>query len=131
MACWWPYSEGATNGHQLPQMVSVVVGNKQRLAENGLPVTVRNWGKQVRRGIGHEVLHSAQVSAEGINAAIPRRRGWWSRSLGPIAVGKLRRDMFRVAAEFKDVPLSDAHVLQEAPRRVRDTCRPGAAKLDG
>ncbi len=42
MARWRPYSEGATNGHQLPQMVSVVVGNEQRLAEYGLLVAVRS-----------------------------------------------------------------------------------------
>ncbi len=48
MARWRPYPEGATNGDQLPQMVSVVVGNEQHLAEYGLPVAVRDRGKQDR-----------------------------------------------------------------------------------
>ncbi len=65
MARWRPYAEGATNGHQLPEMISIVVGNEQHLAEYGLPVTVRNCGKQIRIGIGHEVLQRAEVSAEG------------------------------------------------------------------
>ncbi len=40
MTRWRPYAEGATNSDQLPQMVSVVVGNEQYLAEYGLPVAV-------------------------------------------------------------------------------------------
>ena len=90
MACWWPCPEGATNGHQLPQMVSVVVGNEQRFAEYGLPVTVRDWGKQVRRGIGHEVLHGYKIILGRNHAFVPRSLAWWGSAGRPEAFGKRR-----------------------------------------
>ena len=39
--------------------------------------------------------------------------------------------MFWVAAELENVPLRDAHVLQQHPGRVQESCRLGAAQFRG
>src|SRR5205823_10644460 len=60
--------------------------------------------------------------------AVPGRVIGRGVTLGPVARGEVRRDVFGVAAKFEDVPLRNAQVLQQPPGRVRDAGRPGAAQ---
>src|SRR5438045_9394890 len=64
---------------------------------------------------------------DGLNAFVPsgvvRRRSRFR----PIALRKFGRDMLWIAAEFEDVPLRDADVLQQLPRGVRQSLRRGDA----
>src|SRR5450755_2663057 len=77
------------------------------------------------------MLHRFQVSPELLDAFVPRcgiRRGWLLR---PIACGPRRRDMLAVPAEFENVPLRQAQVLQQHPRRMRKFRGLRTAQLGG
>jgi len=66
-----------------------------------------------------------------LKTSLPRRCMGWRIAFRPIAVRESGGNVFRVAAEFQDVPLSNAHVLNESPGRVRCAGYAGTAQLQG
>src|SRR5690242_1835363 len=114
-----PNTQQSSDHQQLAQMVGIVVRYQQSFAQNSLPVTPRNPGVEVSFGISYQILHAFQVGAKLLHALLPGGRAGRSFTFRPILIGEFRRNMFRTAAEFHNVPLRDAHVLQQTPRRVR------------
>src|SRR5260370_37713765 len=100
-----PGAHQSPYGHQLSQVVGVVVGHQKRFAQQGLALAVRNRGEQVIGRAGHQVLHGPQVSAECLDAAVPGSRGGTSVAAGPVAVRKGWRDVRGAASELPDGPL--------------------------
>lgn len=96
-------------------MVSIVVGDQERLAQDCLTITVRDQRKEISGWIGHELLQLFQVLAESLYRLFPERDVASGIRVRPIAFRKIRRDMFWVAAEFQNVRLGDPHVLQHLP----------------
>src|SRR5208282_2598383 len=99
-------------------MICVVIGHQQGFAENGLAVAPWDSGQQVGLGIFYQILHRLEVLPEFFHTCIPNGGGRRSFCLRPIPFGPFRRDVFRVAAEFQNVPLRDAQVFQQHPERV-------------
>src|SRR5215467_5643331 len=99
-------------------MIRIVVRKKQRFAKNRLAVTMRNLRAQVGLGIFYQADHFFQVTLERLQSLVPGgrvRRTWRFR---PIALRKSGRDMFRIAAEFENVPLRNPRMFQKLPARV-------------
>src|SRR5579875_1255522 len=86
-------------------MIGVVIGDEQRFAEDGLAIAVRDWSKQIDRGIGNKILHRTQVLAKGGETAVPGGSIPRSIALRPVAVGKRRRNVFGTTIELQNVPL--------------------------
>ncbi len=115
-----PSAEEPTDDHQLTQMVGIVVRDEKRFPENRMPVAVGNRCKQIRRGVGYEILHCFQISAEGFKALFPSRRIRRRVPVRPVTSRERWRDVFGVPAKFEDVQLGDAHMFEEAPGGMRD-----------
>src|SRR6266481_293931 len=96
---------------QLTQMIGVVIGQQKCLAQYRLPISVRKHHAQIRFPIAHQFDHFVKIVLECFDALFPgglvRRYG----RLRPVALGKSRRDVLGVAAEFQNVPLRNAHML--------------------
>ncbi len=123
-----PGAEQAAEQDELAEVIRIMVGCQQRFAEDGLSRAVRDARGEIRFRAGYELLQGAAIAQECADAAVPRggaRRGGGFR---PVAAGKIRRDVFRVAAELKDVPLRDARVLEQFPGGMRRTLRADAAQ---
>src|SRR5205823_10358087 len=58
-----PRAQQLPEQHQLPNVISVVVGNEQHLAQNGLTTAMRNAGEQITVGVRDQVFHRLQISA--------------------------------------------------------------------
>src|SRR5581483_10865409 len=100
-------------------MIGVMIGDQKRFAQDGLPIAMRNFRVQIGFLVRDEFGHGLQIGAKATQAVVPGCRVSRRRALGPIAFGPGRRLMLRIAAEFQNVPLRDAHVLQQLPRAVR------------
>src|SRR6266853_6405009 len=110
-------------------MISVVVGEQERFAQDRLAVAVRNFSEEISRGIRNEIFHLFQITAEISDCFLPKFRiagfvGPW-----PISFRPFRRSVTFVAAEFENVPLRDPHVLEHLPRSVGQALNPLAATL--
>src|SRR5262249_36836851 len=103
-----PRAQGAAQQHEVSPGIGVVVGNEQRLAQDRLPLAVRDRREQVRGRVRDQVLHRLQIGAEGGEAPLPGAIIRRSIALGPVPVRKLWRDVLWVAAELEDVPLGYA-----------------------
>src|SRR5262245_9036417 len=66
-----PRAERAAEHDQLAQVIGVVVGDQERLAENRLPIPVRDAGEQVRPGVGDQGLHGRKVGSEPGDTPVP------------------------------------------------------------
>src|SRR4029077_8382597 len=97
------------------------------MAQNRLAIAVRNFRKQVRARTLHQLTHLVQIVLERLHTFLPFRFARRPRRLWPVAFGKSRRHMFRVAAELQDVPLRDARMLEQLPAGVRQTRRKRSA----
>src|SRR5712692_4261222 len=101
----------------------MVICQHQRLAQNGLAVPMRNLRKQIRARILYQSNHLVQVVLELLHAFVPIGFAYRARRFWPIAFRKSGRDMLSVAAEFENVPLRDARMLQQLPTSVRQAGR--------
>src|SRR5213593_1757059 len=74
-----PSSEQPAHEHELAEVISVVIGHQERLAQDRLPLAVRDARKEVRRRVLNQARHRVQVSPERRDAPVPgavvRRRG--------------------------------------------------------
>ena len=77
--------------------------------------------------VGYQGAHGGVIGTEGAHGLVPAVFVGERGGLGPVAGWPLGRNVFGVAAEFEDVPLGDAHVLQNFPGRMRGALRAFAA----
>src|SRR5690348_6344853 len=68
------------------------------------------------------------MASKSFGAFFPCIGRWRRGRRRPVALGKLRRHVLRVAREFEDVPESEAHVFEQLPRSVRRALRLHALK---
>ena len=125
-----PSTQETPHGHELAQVICIVVGDQQSLTKDCLPVAVRERSKQIRLGVGDQIHHGLQISPERGDRLVPCFRSWWGIALRPVTVGEIGRDVMRIDAELKDVPLGDSHVLDQPPRREWQAWRLGSAELN-
>src|ERR1022692_4332129 len=109
-------------------MIGGMVRHHQHLAQNRLAGPVRNARMQIDFRILHHAPYGREVGTERLDAFVPRGIVGGRLRGRPIARGPRRRNMFRFAHEFQDVPLREAHVLQQFPGRVRQPARPDTAQ---
>ena len=82
------------------------------------------WSDRLPRECAHKGLfsdwqpglHGLEVPAKSLDAGIPRSRRGRGFAARPVALGPIGGNMLSVTAEFEDVPLRDAHVLEQHPR---------------
>jgi hypothetical protein len=55
----------------LPQVIRVVIRNHQRLAQNRLPIPMRNFGEQIRLRIFHQIANRLQIFLVGLLRSDP------------------------------------------------------------
>src|SRR3989449_9387536 len=110
-----PGAKQASDQHELPQVIGVVVREAERLAQYRLPGAMREAGEQVRRGVAHQSPHGLEIALHLGDARVPGAGVGWRVARRPVARGPLRGDVFRALREFHDVPLRDADVLEETP----------------
>src|SRR5882724_5366773 len=67
-----PGSEQAAYIDELGQVIRIVVGYEQSLAQNGLTVSPGNPRVQISFRIGELLLHGLQILSEALDAGIPR-----------------------------------------------------------
>jgi len=115
-----PGAEQAANVNELCDVICVVVGEHQGFAQDGLAVAPWNFGEQICPWIADQFLHFFQVGAELVHAFRPGSGIGGRGGFRPVSLGPFWRDMFRIAAEFEDVPLGDAKVLEDHPGRMRE-----------
>ena len=121
--------EYAAHEHQLAEVVGVVIGREQDLAEDGLAVAVRNLRVEVDGFIACEVDECAQISTELRDALVPRCIVGRRDARRPIAGWELGRNVLRVPREFQNVPLRDTQVLEQLPGGMGAPLRPLPAPL--
>lgn len=112
-------------------MVGVVVGKEEGFAEDGLAGAVGKRREEVGIFVLDEFDHVFTVDAKRGDGFVP---GFGVRGSGrfrPVADGPIGRDVFRVAGEFEDVPLSDAHVFEDFPGGVGGALRADALEFHG
>ena len=118
-----PGAEQPPHCYQLPQMIRIVIRDEKRFPKNRWPVAVGNRYKQIRRGVGYQILQGSQISAEGFQALFPSHRIRRRVPVRPVTIRERWRDVFWIPAEFEDVPLGDAHVFEEVPGGMRYAVR--------
>ncbi len=96
-----------------------MVGYQQRFAKNRLPIAVGDPRVEVRARTVYQCNHLAQIAAKVRQALLPSRFVRRCFRFWPVAVWKCRRDVLGTSAEFQDVPLRDAQVLEKLPGRMR------------
>src|SRR5258708_1379482 len=112
-------------------MVGIMVRDEQGFAQNSLASAVWNFGEEIRLAVGHKFLHRLEIPRERFQALVPglgSGRDWRS---GPVSGGPVWRNMFGVAREFQNIPLRNAHVLEQFPDRVRHASRADASQFGG
>src|SRR2546422_8206787 len=57
-----PGAEQASDQHELPQVIGVVVREDERFAQHRLPRAMREAGEQVRRRVAHQSPHGDRKS---------------------------------------------------------------------
>lgn len=125
------HAENTTQNQEFAQVVGVVVGDEEGFAEDGLAGAVRERREEVRVFVLHEFDHGVEIGVEGFDRVVPgfgvgRRGRFW-----PVAGRPIRRNVFRVAREFEDVPLRKAHVFEHFPGGVRGAFRADALEFRG
>lgn len=106
--------------HELPQMVRIVVCEYQDLAQKRLSIALGNSLIELFfRSFLQQILHLFQIVAKLLDALLPSPVARRRFRVWPVSLRPFWRDMLRIAAELEYVPLSDAHVLEQLPRRVR------------
>src|SRR2546422_158545 len=86
----FPSAEQASQQHELSQVIGVVVGEHERLAQYGLSGAVRDPGQEIGRGVAYQALHRAEVVLHLGDALVPRRGVGRRVPLGPVARRPLR-----------------------------------------
>src|SRR5882757_5590372 len=112
-------------------MVGIVVGDQKRFAKQSLAVSMGDLGSKVTFGVRNQGRHGFQISQYLLYARVPGFFIWRSLRLGPVLIWPFGRFMLTGAAEFKNVPLGNADMLQQLPRRVRSALGFAAAKFAG
>jgi len=92
-----------------------VIGHQQGFAKDGLAVAPGDFGEQIGFGTRDQILQGFQIFAEIFDTFVPRCGVGWSFGWRPVTLRPGGRFVFRVAAEFQDVPLGDAHVFKQHP----------------
>ena len=124
-------AQQAAQQQQLSQVIGVVVGYQQGLAQDGLPLTMGDGGEEVGGGVGDQLLQGCEVGAKSSEAFFPSVVGRRGVARRPVAGGEVQLFVFGVAAEVEDVPLRDAEVLQQLPGGVGRARGLGGAQLGG
>ena len=103
-------------------MIRVMIGNEQRFSKNGLPAAVRDLCEQIGFFVADQLAHRFEI-AQNLRAGFSPIFG---RAFGfmPVTFGKLGRNVACVITEFDNIPLRDAHVFEQFPRRVRRVFEP-------
>ena len=114
-----PSAQKSAQSDQLPEMVCVMVGDQQGLAQDGLAIAPGNWCIEVGSGISYQVVYRLEVFSKRLNAVVPC--GCVGRRLcfRPVALRPRWRYVLAITAELENVPLCDAHMLEQHPCRVR------------
>src|SRR3979409_2627399 len=115
MLVYLPRAEKPANKNNLAEVICIVIGDEKSFAKNGLSCAVRDSGEEINLWIRHQLLHRRQVPGKQFQAFLPLLRIRGFRAFWPVSGGPVGRGMFRVAREFEDVPLRNAHVLQQFP----------------
>src|SRR5438034_1864030 len=58
-----PGAEQASDQHELPQVIGVVVREDERFAQHRLPGAMREPGEQVRRGVARSEEHTSELQS--------------------------------------------------------------------
>src|SRR5206468_12738157 len=99
-----PGAEQLPEKDDLAEVVGVMVGHEQRFAQErmlGPCLRVLDPREEIPLRVLHDFLHRRQVAAKRTHAFVPGRVVRRSFGLRPVARGKVRRDMFGIAAELK------------------------------
>src|SRR5438105_15590066 len=100
-------------------MIRVVVRQDQDLAQQSLPIAMRNWFIQFFfTGFLQQDLHLLEITTKLLDTLLPRFVTRRLLRFRPVSFRPLGRDVLRTAAELEDVPLPDAQVFEQLPCRV-------------
>ena len=114
-----PTSKYFHEQHHLPEVIGIVICNQHRFAKDRLPGSMRNILVKIDIGIEHELFHRIEIMPKRSNTRLPCRPVLRSHVFGPITFGPFRRLVTGVTTKLKNVPLRDADVLEEFPKRPR------------
>src|SRR5579885_3224029 len=113
-----PGAVGPAEIDELAEVIGVVVGKEESFSEHGLAFAMRKSREKIGARIPHKLDHGSKVALERLDAGVPCVFAGRVGRLGPVAAGKIRRDVIGIAAELEDVPLCDAGVLEKLPAGV-------------
>jgi len=96
-----PSAQKSAQSDQLPEMVCVMVGDQQGLAQDGLAIAPGNWCIEVGSGISYQVVYRLEVFSKRLNAVVPC--GCVGRRLcfRPVALRPRRRYVLAITASSK------------------------------
>ena len=126
-----PDAQQSSDIDQLTEVMRVVIGNQHGFAKDRLAVSPGNLGKKIGLRIFDQLLHRPKIVVKGVNALVPGGRARRRRAFRPVVIRQRERLVFRVDAELQDVPLRQAHVLDQHPRGMWQAVRDFAAKFGG
>src|SRR5207247_388543 len=89
-----PGAEQASDQHELPQVIGVVVREDERFAQYRLPGAMREAGEQVRRRVAHQSPHGLVIALHLGDARVPGGGVGWRVARRPVARGPLRETCF-------------------------------------
>src|SRR5437016_1577052 len=90
---------------------------------------MRNGRKKIAFGITYKPAYGIQVGKKLLDTLFPDLRSFRFIARWPVLIGPLGRCMLHLQAEFQDVPLRNADMLQQLPRRMWSTFRLLATKF--
>src|SRR3990172_3397129 len=102
-------------------MIGIVVGDYQNLSQDIVTRRMRERSEQTGVGIRDESLKSFVILLETDDGLLPSQPVGLFAFSRPVPLGPGWGYMLRVADELQDIPLSDAHMLQQAPGCVWNT----------
>ena len=105
-----------------------MVGYQERFTQQGLSVAMGDLSGEIAVGAGDKFLHGFKVGQDLFHAFVPGFVAGRRFGFGPVFIRPLRRFVFGGAAEFKNVPLGNADVLQQLPRCMRASFRLAVAQ---
>ena len=106
---------------ELTEVVAVVIAHNRHLAKYGVARCSLQDGEQVDRLVRADPLQGAQVVVELLDSLAKASFIRFGVLRRPVLDWPARRNVpNRILAVAKDVPLGDADVLQDVPRRVLD-----------
>src|SRR5579885_75329 len=115
----FPSAEEAAEKKEFAEVIGVVVGDEEGFAEQRLTGAVGERGEEVGVLLADNPDQGVKSGTEGMDGLVPGCGVGRSGRFWPVAGGKFRGDVLWIARELEDVPLSDAHVFENFPRRVR------------